>query len=109
MARLFVGVPLVPFQTCVFQGSGCGERAVVSAVRELAPLVRCSGHLGAWGCPAMPNPQPLNGVVLLLVTTGVPPPCTVLLVLPTQPSVPLKHAPCDPISLSARAHEHPKG
>lgn len=34
MARRFVGVPLVPFQTWVFQGSGWEERTMVSAVRK---------------------------------------------------------------------------
>ena len=34
MARRFVGVPLVPFQTWVFQGSGWEERTMVTAVSE---------------------------------------------------------------------------
>lgn len=34
MARRFVGVPLVPFQTWVFQGSGWEERTMVTTVRE---------------------------------------------------------------------------
>lgn len=34
MARRFVGVPLVPFQTWVFQGSGWEERTMVTVGRE---------------------------------------------------------------------------
>lgn len=96
MALLFVGVPLVPFQTWVFQGSGWEERTMVIAVRESDSsweMLRAPAHL--W-LPSHAHPSALEGSDSAggdhrgpCTEWLVQPPCTVLLDLPTQPSVPL--------------------
>lgn len=64
MARRFVGVPLVPFQRWVFQGSGWEERTTVTAVRKPGSYWKMLRIPGGCSCPAMPNPQPLKGMIL---------------------------------------------
>lgn len=60
MARRFVGVPLVPFQMWVFQGSGWEERTNVTMLRDLAPLGRCSGPPGGLWLPSHTQPSALE-------------------------------------------------
>lgn len=77
MARRLVGVPLVPFQRWVFQGSGWEERTAVTMVTAVTVVGepgspgRRSGSWGLW-LPSHAQPTALQGVILRVMTTGVP-------------------------------------
>lgn len=60
MARRFVGVPLVPFQTWVFQGSGWKERTMVSSKGMWVLFGDAQDSLGAVAAHPCPVPSPLR-------------------------------------------------